>query len=117
MKRARRHIAAWLAILGIVFAQLAVAAYACPGMPPPQDSAVPAIPCAEMDMDAPALCERHCQGQDQQAGPGDITPAPFVATFASPLPALDPPRPKGFTRAPPRPAASPPLAFQHRFRL
>jgi hypothetical protein len=59
----RRWLSGWLAFT-VLFTQLAVAAYACPGQ------AVVAMPCAmtmadgdmpAMDADQPGLCAKHCQ--------------------------------------------------------
>jgi hypothetical protein len=91
-QRLRRRIAAALAF-GVLFAQMALAAYACPG----QDGTVPlrsasmaGMPCEEMMADAaavdpqqPALCFQHCQPDAAQQA-HDFTPAlaSFAATFA-----------------------------------
>lgn len=54
---------AWLALLALVFQQVALAAYVCPiGETPPERTTVLAD-CERMampDPDAPALCEQHC---------------------------------------------------------
>lgn len=70
MTRRIRFLAALVATAGVLFAQLAVAAYACPmadeiaamaGMPLQQSG------CGDMAMDSdqPALCQAHCQQGDQ----------------------------------------------------
>lgn len=116
-----RRFAAWLGILAILFAQGALAVYACPALAQPAAGATaaeaPAMPCAEMDAAAPNLCERHCHGEDQQPGtPAVVLPA-FFAIFvvAPPQDAATPLASRG--AEPPRPAESPPIAFRHRFRL
>lgn len=113
-----RRFAAWLGILAILFAQGALAVYACPALAhPAAGDEAPAMPCAEMDAAAPNLCERHCHGEDQQPGtPAVVLPA-FFAIFvvAPPQDAATPLASRG--AEPPRPAESPPIAFRHRFRL
>jgi len=90
--RLRRRIATALAF-AVLFAQMALAAYACPG----QDGAVPlrtatmaGMPCEAMMADAaavdeqqPALCYQHCQPDAGQQAV-DLTPtlAAFTADFA-----------------------------------
>ena len=117
MRRVRRF-AAWLGILAILFAQAAVAVYACPGSaPPPAAAAAQPMPCGDMDPAAPNLCERHCHGQDQQPGtPAVALPAFFAAFQVTAARDADTPL-AAHVVAPPRPAESPPLAFRHRFRL
>jgi hypothetical protein len=89
--RLRRRIAAALAF-ALLFAQMALAAYACPG----QDGTVPlrsatmtGMPCETMMADAavvdeqqPALCYQHCQPDAGQPA-YDLTPtlAAFSADF------------------------------------
>jgi hypothetical protein len=79
MKVFRRSLFAWLALLGILFSQLALATYVCPllnpslamqqmdemgGMADMSD-----VPCAQMDMavnvDEPAVCASHCDQGSQ----------------------------------------------------
>ena len=72
LSRRLRSLAAFLALVGVLFSQLAVAAYACPG---PQAMAVVAIqleagadmPCcgAGVPDPQPVLCAAHCQQGDQ----------------------------------------------------
>ncbi|MEQ7780295.1 hypothetical protein [Xanthomonas hortorum] len=62
--RRQRLRFAWLALLALLFQQVALAAYACPmAEAPPQPQALMAG-CEGMEMpdaDAPALCNQHCQ--------------------------------------------------------
>lgn len=62
--RRQRLRFAWLALLALLFQQVALAAYACPTTEvPPQPQAMMAG-CEGMEMpdpDAPALCDQHCQ--------------------------------------------------------
>lgn len=79
MRVFRRSLFSWIALLGIVFSQLAVSAYACPllnvskateQMAAKDDMA--GMPCAEMDMagnsEQPALCAQHCDQGKQAVG-------------------------------------------------
>ena len=72
--RITRKLAACIGLSVLVFAQLAVSAYACPvlaqAMEATQQAATP--PCHEMDMDQPALCQSHCQ--DAQQSVNDVQP-------------------------------------------
>lgn len=74
MKFFRRSLCAWIALLGIVFSQLAVSAYACPVLHPASAPAqvesqgdMAGMPCAEMDIEQPALCGQHCDQGNQNA--------------------------------------------------
>jgi len=58
MRRRFRPVAAWIALLALVFAQLATAAYACPQLAEP--AAVANAPDCHDPSPAPNLCERHC---------------------------------------------------------
>ena len=57
MRRSSRTLAAWFALVALLFAQLAVAAYACPRLPAPE--AVASMPDCDEQMNA-NLCESHC---------------------------------------------------------
>lgn len=65
--RRRRRVAAFVAILGLLFAGLAVAAYACLG-------------CGEAMEGRSALCHQHCEQGDQSL---DKPAAPHVAPAAA----------------------------------
>ena len=71
MKVFRKSLAAWIALLGIVFSQLTLSAYACPllavpgGQPTIEVSVdMASVPCAEMGMKKEVgpstLCVQHC---------------------------------------------------------
>lgn len=86
--RLRRRIVAVLAF-ALLFAQLALAAYACPGQdgtPALRSASMAGMPCESMMADAAAvdaLCHQHCQPDaGQQAH--DFTPplSSFAASFA-----------------------------------
>jgi hypothetical protein len=57
MRRRSRTVAAWIAFVALLFAQLAVAAYACPRLAAPE--AVASMPGCDEPMNA-NLCESHC---------------------------------------------------------
>lgn len=90
----RRTVGA-LASCAIVFAQVAVSAYACPNLlPPATETEVQAIGpeslCAEMDMGNPALCQQHCLSADQASSEGtapSVPPASASAFAPAPRPA------------------------------
>ena len=61
--RRQRLRFAWLALLALLFQQVAFAAYVCPAEMPSQPQAM-TVGCEGMEMpdpDAPALCDLHCQ--------------------------------------------------------
>ena len=85
MKRGWRIRTACLAIFAMLFAQLAVAAYACPALSPEKAAVTapsPASPCEnmQMDKDLANLCQKHCHG-DQQSQGGSAPVVGFVPSF------------------------------------
>ena len=106
----------------VLWAQLAIAAYACPGLSPA--SLAEAMPCEDMampmgsalDQAFPNLCAAHChQGQQSDQVPGLTVPAVlWVALYAMP-PAPGPlvaPRPRA-EAVHARAGAPPPHAILH----
>lgn len=81
LSRSSRFFAALLAVVSVLFSQLAMAAYACPGLPTSQAMALVAeadhvMPdCEQMDSAQPALCHAHMQAGDQTL---DKPPSPNV---------------------------------------
>lgn len=79
--RSSRFFAVLLAVVSMLFSQLAMAAYACPELPTGQAIAMAAesdhvMPdCAQMDSAQPALCHAHMQAGDQTL---DKPPSPNV---------------------------------------
>jgi hypothetical protein len=80
----RRRVASIVA-LALLFMQLAVAAYACPGNAAP-DPSMAGMPCQQMmagrlavDQDQPALCFQHCQADAAQPQPDLTQPAVSLA--------------------------------------
>jgi hypothetical protein len=73
MKRCTRKLASWFGLIAIVFAQLAVSAYACPGLmlgsaqlARSTEATEAAVPCA--DFAAPGLCQQHCNYGHENVG-------------------------------------------------
>lgn len=100
MKLPRRYriLTALVALFGVLFMQLAVASYACPGLQGQGDlqaaaadeSPMPLIPsCDQPDPTHPALCKAHCQdGTASLDKPGAPTMPPaavLVSTIVIPL--------------------------------
>jgi len=94
LPRLIRKVAACIAVLGLLFAQFAVSAYACPvtsgsaAQATSSEAAEP--PCHHHDGDTNrSLCQAHCQHGQQSSGDASAlaTVAGFVATFAVVMPA------------------------------
>lgn len=82
--RRPRFRLAWLALLALLFQQVALAAYVCPIAEAPEKPQMIMAGCEGMamsDPDAPALCDQHCQ-RDHVASP-DLK-APQVPPLALP---------------------------------
>jgi len=114
--RRLRRGAAFLALVSVLFAQFAIASYACPG---PAAKATAAVsPMADMpgcEESAPAsertaLCQAHCQQGDQSLDKpvnASLPPAVAVARVVAPQPAASPPRePSSLLARPTAPCAS-----------
>lgn len=98
--RRQRLRFAWLALLALLFQQVALAAYTCPttGVPPQPQALMAGCDVMEMpDPDAPALCDQHCQRDHlttpdlrvTQVPPLALPPPHFdlVASLLPPVPA------------------------------
>ena len=96
----RRHrlITVLFALINLLFMQLAVASYACPGqLQKVSEAAATAeagTPCAQsmqltMDDGQPSLCHAHCQTGQQSAGthelPSPVALSALPAAFALPV--------------------------------
>ena len=78
MRFRHRSFVAWIALLGILFSQLALSAYACPQLLPANQPAQMAshgdmpdmagMPCADMDPAQPLMCAQYGQQGDQTVG-------------------------------------------------
>lgn len=121
MKRPIRFLAASLALLGVLFAQLAVASYACPFMAAPVEMKAP-MPeggCDGMPMDPeqPALCHAHGQ-QGNQSLDKPMVPLPQPALLQGLVSdwRADPLLPQASTRGQRSllsRATAPPVALRH----
>ena len=80
MTRRLRTVSAVLALIAVLFAQLSVAAYACPASAGP--SAASSTACDDMDVAQPNLCEKHCH-DDLQAGSAIAAPLAFTPSFVA----------------------------------
>jgi len=82
-------------LIGVfVFAQLAVAAHACPGLEqsPSQATEAQAMPgCDQMDRSASNLCAEHCHFGQQSSDtvPAPVVLAPMLALLYAVLPVAD----------------------------
>lgn len=89
MNRAWRHLAGYLGILALVFAQLAVSAYACPMTPIGAMDAVSAVaaqaPCDDVDHAAANLCDKHCHDAERSQAAGAGINWAFVAGYVAVL--------------------------------
>jgi hypothetical protein len=100
MTAIRRHrlITAFLAVVSLVFMQLAVAGYICPtgGMSGVGGSAMAShvgMPCAAsmaktMDQSQPGLCHAHCQADPQSADTYQLPNLPILAAIAADFPLM-----------------------------
>lgn len=113
--RFHRKLVGILGIVAVVFAQLAVAAYACPLMLAEPDVSVRAdsVP---LDPVQPALCEKHCQDGQQTLGGFDapmafVALAPAFVVVLSPQSLFDSPAVQAMPSL--QRATDPPLAVRH----
>jgi len=104
----RRSLFAWIALLGIIFSQLAVSVYACPvliagkaSVQEPSHHEMAGMSCDEMGMDMDmssdtgpsALCVQHCDQGNQSVNsvqPIDFQPALFLLLIVPSLALLQP---------------------------
>ncbi len=98
--RQKRFAIVLFALMNLLFMQLAMAGYACPGSVSKADAdqtaamAAAGMPCAEtmtisMDGDQPSLCAAHCKADQQTA---DKYQAPSLASVDGPTRDYLPPR-------------------------
>lgn len=79
LSRRSRLVTAFVTLCCLLFAQLAVAAYACPALDAAPAAAM-AAPCANMDMQQPGLCKAHCEAAQQTVDAyAPLHISPFVA--------------------------------------
>ena len=79
MKRFRTRLIVAFAVFALLFAQIGLAAYACPNLSRALGAGTETaaeqlgVPCADMDSQQPAVCHEHCKDQagvDQVQLPG-----------------------------------------------
>ena len=89
MNRAWRQLAGYLGILALVFAQLAVSAYACPltsiGVADAGSAVAADSPCHEVDPAAANLCDKHCHDAERSQAAGVSIDWAFVAGYVAVL--------------------------------
>jgi hypothetical protein len=124
MSRSRRHrlFTVLLALCSLLFMQMALAGYSCPGTASKvqEQAAMAGMPCAEsmsavMDEAQPGLCHAHCQAVQQSSDPPQIQ-LPSLAPASGV--AVDPPAPTRTLRSAPLPpllarATAPPLSIRN----
>jgi hypothetical protein len=118
-------VAALVALFGLLFMQLAVAAYACPKLSPVQQqstmldaSGQPMKDCAQIDKQSPSLCQADSHQTAQSSDtPNPPSIPPFVATglILHVVPAEEPDHvafllPAGFLHAS---STAPPVAIRN----
>ncbi len=135
MRAFRRSVFAWIALLGILFTQFAVAAYACPSLPHTTSEQTQAasdshgLPCPEMatqshgafEAQPPDLCNQHCAHDGQTSESRSVAPIHQTFVLAFVLPEPDPSELAGVRHAQQpellRPTTPPPLWRTGRLRI
>jgi hypothetical protein len=120
--RKSRPWVALCAVASLLFAQLAMAAYACPGESAADRTALESAPsaapgCEGMDSSQPALCQAHCQ-QAAQSLEKPVTPvvppAPWMHPIVLPAPEIRTAfAPSGNQRSLLARSTAPPLAIRN----
>lgn len=97
LSRRIRSLTALLAVMGVLFTQIAVAAYACPGTQAMMLAAIGMemdanLPCCGGDVAEPqsALCSAHCQQGDQSLDKPAAPDVPAIQWAAIPPGAVAP---------------------------
>ena len=100
MTRTIRKLTGWISTAAVLFAQIALSAYACPMDQVAASSQVQAQYaasdcCLDSTNPSPGLCHEHCK--DSKVVGGDAPPVPpgFIASFVLSLPALSDASPSG----------------------
>ena len=109
-----RHLVSLFCITALLFAQLAVAAYACPTETKIHAAAAMHDCC--VDEVAPSLCQKHCEDGSQNVSnpppplpPATISSTGMLNTLALASDSLATPKPAPFLHH----ATAPPLAIRH----
>lgn len=99
----------------MLFAQLAVSAYACPADQSSPESMQAGQPCANMDPDLPGLCQLHCEGGQQIVKTGPDLPliGIFMPVTGVVLTGILPPPVRALAAPSLEYASPPPLAILH----
>ena len=129
LSRSSRFAAALIALISVLFTQLAVAAYACPSMQVEQamgmvsmtsiESGHHMMPdCEEIDIEQPALCHAHAQVGNQSLDKPDLPNVPpsvaiLLVPEVSDMHIAYRPLATFADAASIRPAWAPPLSIQH----
>ena len=126
MRQTRRHrvLTVLIALFGMLFMQLAVASYACPGLQvgieqtaaPDDGQAMP--DCAATGTPKPALCHAHCQDGSSSLDKAELkTFTPAAVLFAPVLIAFDPvlpsPQPRHAAFSLLQRITAPPISIRH----
>jgi hypothetical protein len=117
MRRSHRVLAALIALVSLLFMQLAVAASACPMQTQEKPMAMAMADC-HMERMSPSLCQAHAEAGKQSL---DKAPTPSVQPFVpaavlvevAGLDLLTPPSRGIFASSVPSSGASPPIAILH----
>ena len=125
-------MSAWIALLGIVFSQLALSAYACPLLATPvgqqtaqMSAGMAGMPCAEMGMKKEAgpsaLCVQHCDQGHQSVSSvqvPDFQPALILFFVLPSLASFEPTYTVDFRKEPQvRTASTSPFLRTRRLRI
>jgi hypothetical protein len=118
MRRSHRILTALIALVSLLFMQLAVAAYACPIQTQEKPVAMAMADCHGMDRMSPSLCQAHAEAGKQSL---DKAPTPAVQPFIAAavlvevagLDLLTPPSLGILASSATSSGASPPIAILH----
>jgi hypothetical protein len=124
LSRTNRYLTIVIAVFSLLFTQLALASYACPGLAPEApmvvamaDSDMASMPnCEGMDAAQPSLCHAYGHVVHQSLDKSDVPPLPPLLAVGPALfvlmPEVEPTLPELHTVSLLRDTA-PPLAIQH----
>jgi hypothetical protein len=122
MNRVKRQVVAWFGIFALMFAQLAVSAYACPMTTQGTTEAArseASAHCDKADRDQANLCEKHCHDSEQSQSSAPGVHGAFVPGFIAVVPTASSRAPAAFLEDPALlHATSPPATIRNRcFRI
>jgi hypothetical protein len=128
LPRKHRFLPALIALFGMLFMQLAVASYACPGLRAGDASqsmvesvevSNPMSGCNQLDSEQPALCHAHCQdGSSSLSKHETQAVSPTLVLIATLVHGLEPAMTPALPGAEPSPsllqrATAPPISIRH----